>query len=107
MKLGAQQKLFSHLLVRLIDHMHEMGYQVVIGDVHRSVEEATRLGFPNSNHTRCLAADLNLFLNGVYLTETKDHEYFGLWWEKQHKLCRWGGRFNDGNHYSLAWKGTI
>ena len=106
MKLGVAQKLFAHLFVRLIDKAHEMGFQVVIGDVHRSIEEATRLGFPNSNHTRCLAGDINLFKDGVYLTKTEDHRELGEWWEQQHELCRWGGRFGDGNHYSLEHRGV-
>jgi hypothetical protein len=25
----------------------------------------------------------------------------GEFWEGLHPLCRWGGRFNDGNHYSI------
>ena len=98
--------MFAGLVPRLIDEAHRLGFEVVIGDVHRSVEEATRLGFPNSNHTRCLAIDLNLFRDGKYLTKTEDHLPLGAWWEEQHELCRWGGHFNDGNHYSLEWKGT-
>ena len=106
-ELGRRQKRFARLVPRLIDKAHELGFEVVIGDVHRSVEEATRLGFPNSNHTRCLAIDLNLFKDGKYLTETEDHRELGEWWEKQHILARWGGHFNDGNHYSLEWNGTV
>lgn len=26
--------------------------------------------------------------------------------EMQHELCRWGGRFKDGNHYSLEHNGV-
>ena len=106
MRLGDLQRVFGRLVPRLIDKAHELGYEVVLGDAHRSIEEARRLGFENSNHTRCLAIDLNLFRCGVYLTETEDHRELGEWWEKQHPEARWGGRFNDGNHYSFNWKGT-
>jgi len=105
--LSDRQKLFALFVPDLINKAHEMGFEVVIGDVHRSVEEATRLGFPNSNHTRCLAIDLNLFLDGKYLTKTDDHYDLGMWWEQLHPLCQWGGHFNDGNHYSLEWEGTV
>ncbi len=106
-KLGDRQKLFARLLPRLLYRAHALGFEVVIGDAHRSIEEATRLGFPNSNHTRCLAIDLNLFKDGKYLTETEDHRELGTWWEKQDLYARWGGHFNDGNHYSLEWKGVV
>ena len=42
----------------------------------------------------------------TYLSDTESHREFGEWWEKQHPLCRWGGRFNDGGHYSFAWNGV-
>ena len=62
-----------------------------------------------SVHCSYLARDYDLFrkVNGiwVYLDKTEDHEPFGEWWEKQHPLARWGGRFRDGNHYSFEWQG--
>jgi len=57
----------------------------------------------NSLHYIRLAIDLNLFKGGVYLTETMDHETLGLYWEGIGGS--WGGRFGDGNHYSLEYKG--
>lgn len=111
MKLGEQQRLFMTLVPRLIDYIHEQGYECTLGDGYRDprvfgeVGEHEGYGHPNSAHKRRLAIDLNLFKDGVYLQKTKDHEPIGEWWEKQHELCRWGGRFNDGNHYSLEWNG--
>ena len=58
-----------------------------------------------SLHRNKLAIDLNLFKDGVYLSRGEDHKPFGEWWEAQHPLCRWGGRFNDGNHYSMEHQG--
>lgn len=106
MTLRQKQTLFATLLVELIEHMFDSGYEVTIGEVYRSPEEAERLaklgkGIRNSLHTIKLAADINLFKNGQYLSSTESHRAMGEWWEKQHPLCRWGGRFNDGNHYSL------
>ncbi len=67
-----------------------------------------RLGYghPRSAHKNRLAIDLNLFRDGEYLSATEDHRPLGEWWERQHELCRWGGRFDDGNHYSLFHEGV-
>jgi hypothetical protein len=55
-----------------------------------------------SLHRDKLAVDIDLYKNGVYAPETESHRQFGEWWEKQHLLASWGGRFNDANHYSLS-----
>ncbi len=111
MKLGEQQELFMRLLPRLIDKAHEMGYEVRGGDLYRDprvfgkLGESKGYGHRNSCHKLKLAIDLNLFKGNKYLTSTEDHRELGEWWEEQHPLCRWGGRFNDGNHYSLTYNG--
>jgi hypothetical protein len=106
MRLGDKQRLFALLVGKLILEAYYQGYQLTFGETWRSPEEAERRGFANSNHTRRLAIDLNLFKDGEYLTRTEDHQELGEWWEQQHELCRWGGRFNDGNHYSLEHEGV-
>lgn len=58
---------------------------------------------PNSLHYIGLAIDLNLFKNGEYLKDTNDHKELGEFWESLGGS--WGGRFNDGNHYSLEHNG--
>ena len=61
------------------------------------------MGAKRSVHVDALAADIVLCASGgVPLTKTSDHEPFGLWWEKQHPYCCWGGRFGDGGHYSVT-----
>ncbi len=84
-----------------------MGYEVTYGEAYRPPEQAALMaaqgkGIANSLHTQRLAIDLNLFRDGVYLSSSEAHRPLGEWWEKQHDLCRWGGRFKDGCHYSLA-----
>jgi len=107
MKLGAKQELFMRLLPRLIDKAHELGFEIRGGDLERNqavfgiMGIKNGYGHKNSCHKLKLAIDLNLFLDGKWQTETEQHEELGEWWESQHELCRWGGRFNDGNHYSL------
>lgn len=112
MKLQQKQALFALLVAELILHASQRGYQVTFGEAYRSPEEAARLtgtgaGIRRSLHCDRLAIDLNLFKDGKYLTTTEAHRFLGEWWESQHALCRWGGRFAraDGNHYSLAHDG--
>lgn len=107
MKLGKKQELFMRLLPRLIDKAHEMGFEIRGGDLYRSPlvhgEYGVKKGYSSaySNHKLKCAIDLNLFKNGKFMQKTEDHKELGEWWERQHELCRWGGRFNDGNHYEL------
>lgn len=63
-------------------------------------------GIRLSIHQLGLALDGILWRDGIYLTQTKDYEPLGEWWEKQHELCRWGGRFRDGNHFSMEHNGV-
>lgn len=111
MRLGEKQELFMRLLPRLIDKAHELGFEIRGGDLERNkivfgpLGTKKGYGHKNSNHKVKLAIDLNLFYGGVWQTKTEQHKELGEWWEKQHSLCRWGGRFNDGNHYSLAHNG--
>lgn len=63
-------------------------------------------GIRNSLHGKRLAIDLNLFVEGVYQSHTDDYRAVGEKWESMHHLCRWGGRFNDGNHFSIEHEGV-
>lgn len=111
MKLGEKQELFMRLLPRLIDKAHELGFSVRGGDlyrdprVHGELGKKVGYGAASSCHKLKLAIDLNLFKGGVFLSSTEHHRELGEWWEKQHPFCRWGGRFQDGNHYSLEHDG--
>jgi hypothetical protein len=61
----------------------------------------------NSVHNLKLAKDLLLFKDGKYLTKTEDYAFAGLYWISLHPLCRWGGAFSDGNHFSLEHNGRM
>jgi len=110
MKLGRKQELFSQGLALLLQFASFRGFEVRLGQVERSKKEAKRLGFEGSNHTIRLAADLNLFRGGKFLTRSEDHRTLGEFWEglsgdfddERVTFC-WGGRFAkpDGNHYSV------
>ena len=112
MTLGAKQELFARLLCDLMCFAHDRGYSIRGGDwfrdprLHGHIGEKKGYGHRNSAHKLKIACDLNLFKDGVFLSSTKDHEPLGIYWESLHPLCRWGGRFNDGNHYSLEHNGN-
>lgn len=107
MNLGQRQRLLVRLLARLTDFAYEQGYEMTLGDafrdhrVHGAPGVKMGYGHPLSNHKNRLAQDYNLFKDGVFLAKTEDHKPLGEFWESLHPLCRWGGRFSDGNHYSI------
>lgn len=100
------------LLPGLITRALYFGFQIRGGDlfrdprVHGPVGVKKGYGHRRSAHKNKCAIDLNLMRNGALVRSTKGHEQLGTWWEKQHPLCRWGGRFSDGNHYSLEHNGV-
>lgn len=101
MTLKEKQFRFANLVALLIVEANARGYTISLGEVWRSPEEAQRQGQPKSLHTMRLAIDINLFKDGVWLKKTEDHRPLGEWWETLHPLCAWGGRWGDGNHYSM------
>ncbi len=100
MTLGQKQELFSKLIAKLITYMYSQGYAVRCGDFFAKERSPLEHKKGSLHYTKC-AADLNLFKEGKFLTDTKDHEQFGKYWESLSPLCRWGGRYSDGNHYEL------
>ena len=111
MTLRELQSIFAAHVPKLIEHAILCGYEVTLGDafrdprVHGVSGVQAGYGAAYSNHKERLALDLNLFRDGQYLEGTEAHRFLGDWWETQHPLARWGGRFKDGNHYSFEWKG--
>lgn len=111
MTLGEKQRLLVQLIAKLIEFAYANGYQLTLGDAFRDPRVhgamGIKLGYshPNSNHKQRLAIDFNLFKDGVFLQNTEDHRPLGEYWESLNPLCRWGGRFNDGNHYSIEHDG--
>jgi|SRR3990167_9705461 len=107
MTLRQKQSTFAFLIARLLIYINDNKYEFTFGEALRTPEQAalyakSGIGDKNSLHIKKLAIDINLFKNGKYLSSTESHKLFGEWWEKQHAHCRWGGRFNDGNHYEFT-----
>jgi hypothetical protein len=98
MTLRQKQSKFVEMVARLIDFAYGHGYELTFGDAY-----ATNGHMPQSNHYIRLAIDLNLFQDGIFLTSTEAHKPLGEYWESIGGA--WGGRFQDGNHYSLEHEG--
>lgn len=101
MKLRAKQSMFCLMVAKLIQFADQNGYALTFGDVFRS--DTCTHGHPKSLHRLRLAVDFNAFKHGRYLTETHDYLILGEYWESIGGS--WGGRFEDGNHFSLAHNG--
>ena len=96
-----RQQEFTRLLPLLFNYIHSCGYEFTLGDAYR--DPRCPYGHPRSLHGKKLAIDLNVFKDSEYLIYSNDHKPFGEFWESIGGS--WGGRFNDGNHYSLSYKG--
>ena len=79
----------------LILFAYEKGYELTFGDAWANNGHKR-----NSFHYKRLAIDLNLFKDGKWLIETEDHRILGEFWESIGGT--WGGKWNDGNHYSYG-----
>lgn len=97
---GEKQELFSECIAKLILYIYSKGYKVRCGDFWAKVRNPLEHK-KDSQHYVKMAADLNLFKDGVFLDKTEDHAQFGAYWESLHPACRWGGRWKDGNHYEV------
>lgn len=95
--LASKQKRFPLMVAELIQYAYSMGYEVTFGDAYR--DPRCPYGAKVSAHHRRLAIDLNLFKDKKYLIKTEDHLFLGVYWERMGGT--WGGRWGDGNHYSL------
>lgn len=103
--LSQKQRDFPLMVAALVTWAYEQGFEITFGEAYRTPEQAALnakagKGIAGSLHTMRLAIDLNLFIEGVYQTTTEAHRPLGEKWESMGGS--WGGRFGDGNHYSLA-----
>ena len=98
MGLREKQSKFVRMVDQLIQFAYDRGYELTFGDAW------ARNGHSNNSlHYIRLAIDLNLFRDGELLSDTDDHRALGEFWESIGGS--WGGRFGDGNHYSLEHNG--
>jgi len=91
----SQQAQFTRMVGALIEKATELGYDLTFGDAF-----ATDGHKKDSFHYKRLAVDFNLFTDDIYQTSTEAHKPLGEYWESIGGT--WGGRWDDGNHYSLG-----
>jgi len=101
-KLSVKQQRFTFMLGLLIVKAYSLGYTLTLSEGYTQAEQ-DKDHMKGSLHYVKLAQDLNLFHDGVYLTSSSGYEELGKYWESLGGS--WGGRFNDGNHFSLAHDG--
>lgn len=112
MSLSQQQQKFSLDVAKLINFIYENGYSCTFGETYRTKEQALIYakegkGIIDSLHCQRLAVDLNIFdPSQKLLTNTKDYEKFGIYWESIDPINRWGGKFTraDGDHFERNFK---
>lgn len=113
MNLQDLQSEFSVCVAKLILYAAGQGYELTLGEAWRLPEQAALnaaagTGIRLSLHGERLAIDLNLFIGGVFRTDSEAHAPLAKYWKTLHPLARWGGDFKpkpDGNHYSFEWQG--
>ena len=112
MRLGEAQRLFARRLPRLIDYINDNGYECTLGDAYRDPRSHGKMGHtkvygqPKSAHKQRLAIDLNLFLDGVYLTDSESYRLFAEYWVSLDPENHVSGiDFNDANHFSFRYNG--
>ncbi len=115
MKLSTKQQRFTECMGLLINQAYSLGYGLTFGDAFRDSRAHGANGVKdsysaaNSVHKIRLAVDLNLFVDGEYIT-SGDHlayQQLGEFWKGLDVDARWGGDFpGDANHFSFQHKGV-
>jgi hypothetical protein len=100
MILGEKQEMFSLMIAKLIIHAYELGYKIRLGEGYDDDGIGHTKG---STHYVKLGQDINLFKDGVYLTDGKDHNELHDYWDMLGGAKRIE---KDLNHYSLEWQGV-
>lgn len=119
MTMQAKQAKFTLMLRDLITFADNLGYQITLGESYVSLHlcpycsEKVSKHIKDSTHYHRLGQDINLFKDGVYLTETRLYKPLGEFWES--RGGSWGGRFGesepgagdgvDGSHFSIEHNG--
>jgi hypothetical protein len=117
LSLGQRQELLVECLGQLFGYAKAKGYKIRLGEGRIGNPRRLRSGefsedgvhMVGSLHYDGLAQDLNLFVDGEYITDGTHMAWvdLGSFWEQLHPLCAWGGRFKsrDSNHVSIRYQG--
>ena len=102
MNLRQKQSKFVRMIADLIVFAYNNGYELTWGDAYVSTRTGHMLA---SLHYDRLAVDFNVFKDGEWLQVGEEFLDLGEYWESLDPDCSWGGRFEDGGHFSLAYGG--
>lgn len=101
MKLSEKQFIFvgmvAEFLTAIVACKEITGVTVSLGEVHRTAYQQRRYVKTGksktyiSKHRQRLAIDLNMFIDGKYIRDSRKYRILGELWEKIGG--RWGGRF--------------
>lgn len=118
MTLREERVLFTKLLGQLINFAFSQGWELAIDEARVITPRAAfKLGTQekilvtdavhkhNSKHHSGLAVDLNLYIDGKWISDGGHPTWtvLGEFWESLDPATTWGGRFakRDSNHFSL------
>ncbi len=109
MSLSKKQQRFTGCIGQLITYAYSKGYGLTQGDsfrderVHGGFNEQKSYSAARSVHKIRLANDFNLFIDDEYIKDGGHDAWLDLgeYWESLDDDARWGGRFNDANHFSF------
>jgi hypothetical protein len=104
---------FTVAIAALIQHAIDLKYEIALGEGMDRITEKdpTTDHMKGSLHEIGLAQDFDLYLGGVYLTNSEDFHLLGVFWEEYGQSkglpLVWGGNFKkpDGDHFALRWNG--
>ena len=103
MTLGEKQRKFTLMLGRLYIYAYSIGYELSLGRGRVSLEanEADG-GVDESTHLYGVGQDLNIYKDGMYLTDGTGHHELHDYWDAMGGAERID---RDLNHYSLEHNG--
>lgn len=93
---------FLKNLCELIIEIEQRGFIATGGELFRTPEQQAiyvEKGLSktmNSMHLKKCAIDLNFFKNGKLISDKKDLQLIGDYWEALDPKNRWGGNFSGG-----------
>ena len=109
MTLREKQSLFLFNVSRLIAWSQGQGFDLTGGELWRTDEQQAiylrngKSKAPRSKHQDRLAIDLNLFIGGVYKTDSESYKPLAEFWESLHPDNRAGYRWGwDANHFQFG-----
>lgn len=105
MTLSDRQWSFLKDLALLIQYADRRGWKLTGGELWRTLDQQKiyyregKSSTLQSRHMKRMAIDLNLFIDGEYKPDSSDYKELGEFWESLNEFNRWGGNWNDGNHF--------